>query len=595
MKQFLITFGAVVAAMTMVLIGIPIFLFMMAAASIKPNVSGPLVVSVDLRAGLTDQSKESPFDFLTGGSGLSTIKVITRLKSASEDNNVKAVIIRLPEGGMSPAASEEIRDAVLGMKKAGKPVYAFSQGLYPDTSVIATYALGASSSELWFQPNASFQVTGMGYTDVFLKRAFDKYGITPAFEQRYEYKNAVNSYTQSDFTPAHREATLGYLGGIYNNMIATIAVDRKSTPDKIKQALESGPFGPDKAKQLGLISEIGQLTDLEEKAKKLGGDDTKIVDISAYKSSHKSSGSGDNLVAVISGEGAILTGGGNDDPFSSESLMGSDEIAGAFAQATKDEHVKAIVFRVSSPGGSDTASEQIADAVSKAQKAGKPVVISMGNYAASGGYWISAGADKIVSNPSTLTGSIGVYGGKMAIGEAASRFGVDFRDIGVGSEYAQAYTPAKDFTPTQKAAISGWIDGIYQSFITRVAKGRKLSVEQVHEIAKGRVWTGSQALERKLVDKTGGYFTAITEAKALAKLGDAKVKVVNYSSDNGSPFGATSKMWASLKAGLKALSFLGWAMSDPKAEMFIDKVSYERTRAQGNVVLADHAIVAVAE
>jgi protease-4 len=584
MKQFLITLAAVITAMIVVFIGIPVMLIAMAASSSGPKHHGNVVVSIDLRGGLSDQSRSGPFDFLTGSS-LSTMKIVSSLHSMADDPNVKAVIIRLPEGGMAPAAAEEIRAGIRYVRAANKPVLAHSQGLYPDTMVAASYMVGAASSEMWMQPNASFQVTGMGTTNLFLKRAFDKYGIKASFEQRYEYKNAVNQYLYDDYTPAHREATLSWMGSIYDNMIKNVAEDRKSTQEAIKTILEAGPYGADEAKAKGLITKIGQLSEMEIAAKKLGGDKTEIIDISDYSSTHKKPAKGQAVIAVINGEGAILTGTDTGGGFNEESMMASDVVSKAFDSAIKDKNVKAIVFRVSSPGGSDTASEQIADAIERAKAAKKPVIISMGNYAASGGYWISAGATKIVSNPSTLTGSIGVYGGKMAIGDAASRFGLDFRDIGVGSDYALAYSEAQDFSPKQRATIAGWIDHIYNSFVARVAKGRNIPEARVREIAKGRVWTGEQALGLKLVDKLGGFYVAVDEAKAAAKLGKDSVKIVEYSADS-SPFG---KFGASVKAtmrGMKALSFIGWAMSDPKAEMVIERMKTERLHANGANVYA---------
>lgn len=587
MKQFLITLGAVLVAMFIMMIGIPIMLVASVIASSEPKPKSNVVVSIDLRDGLTDQSPDNPLAFLTGDS-LSTMKIVTTMHAIADDPNVKAVVIRLPEGGMAPAASEEVRSAIRYVRAAGKPVLAHSQGLYPSTMVMASYMVGASSTELWLQPTASFQVTGMGTTSLFMKRAFDKYGLKASFEQRQEYKNAVNPYLHDDYTPAHREATLSWMGSIYDNMIKNVAEDRKSTPEKIKATLEAGPYGADQAKSLGLISHIGQVSEMEAAAKKYGDENTEIIDISEYTSGHKTSGSGSNVIAVINGEGAITTGGATSDGFGSESMMGSDAISAAFDAAIKDKNVKAIVFRVSSPGGSDTASDQIGDAVSRAQKAGKPVVISMGNYAASGGYWVSAGADKIVSNPSTLTGSIGVYGGKIAIGEAAARFGLDFRDIGIGSEHALTYSEAQDFSPKQRANVAAWIDRIYDNFVNRVAKGRKLPVERVKEIAKGRVWTGQQAHGLKLVDRLGGFYDAVDEAKALAKLGktEARVEVYTGAKKGWGAFGASAH---ALMRGFKALSFLGWAMSDPKAEMVMHKVRQERLNSHGAMVIEGDA------
>ncbi|MBW8882879.1 MAG: S49 family peptidase, partial [Asticcacaulis sp.] len=376
----------------------------------------------------------------------------TTLHRAADDPHVKAVFIRLPEGGMSPAAAEEIRNAVIYVRRASKPVIAHSQGLYHDTMVVSSYMLGSAASELWMQPRSSLQVTGISTSTMSLKDAFDKYGITAQYEQRAEFKNAVNPYLYNDYTPAHREATLSWMNSIYQSMLSNIAHDRRTDQAALQTTLEAGPYSAEQALDLGLINHLGQVHDAQEAALKRGTD-AKLVDLRDYERTLLPETKGD-VVAVIDGEGAIMTGKSGGRGFGSEKTMMSDDISDAFYAAIKDNNVKAIVFRVSSPGGSDTASEQIATAMKAAKEAGKPVVVSMGDYAASGGYWISSGASAIVANPSTLTGSIGVFGGKFAIGDALSRFGIDIRDISVGGDYSQAFSEAKGFSPQERAALS---------------------------------------------------------------------------------------------------------------------------------------------
>lgn len=582
MKQFLITLTAAIVALIIVLVALPIGLIALVASS-RPHANGNIVVSLDLRDKMTDQSRSAPFDFLTG-KNMSTLEIVQTLHRAADDSHVKAVFIRLPEGGMSPAAAEEIRDAIIYVRRASKPVIAHSQGLYPDTMVVSTYMLGSAASELWMQPRASFQVTGISTSTMFMKRAFDKFGVQAQYEQRYEFKNAVNPYLYDDYTPAHREATLSWMDSIYQSMLSNIAHDRRIDQAKLQQTLQAGPYGAEQALDLGLITHLGQVHDAEEAAKKRGDDKTEVVDLRDYERSLDPQVGGETI-AVIDGEGAIMTGKGGGG-FGSSPTMLSDDISNAFYTAAKDPKVRAIVFRVSSPGGSDTASEQIANAMQTAKEAGKPVVVSMGEYAASGGYWVSSGASSIVADPSTLTGSIGVFGGKFAIGDALSRFGIDIRDISVGGDYSSAFSEAKGFTPEQRAALSSWIDQIYNGFIVHVASGRNIPVEQVQQIAKGRVWTGQQALGLHLVDKTGGFYDAVDEAKRLAKIDAATdVQLVNYDNRSGK-FGGFGNSVQMAMSGLKTLSFLGWAMQDPKAEAAMNAVADERLREEGATVMA---------
>jgi protease-4 len=585
MKQFLITLTAAIVALLIVLVALPVSLVVILANS-KPHTNGDVVVSLDLRDKMTDQTRTQPFDFLTGKT-MSTLEIVETLHRAADDVHVKAVFIRLPEGGMSPAAAEEIRDAIIYVRRASKPVIAHSQGLYPDTMVVASYMLGSAASELWMQPRASFQVTGISTNTMFMKRAFDKFGVQAQYEQRYEFKNAVNPYLYDDYTPAHREATLSWMDSIYQSMLTNIAHDRRIDQAKLQQTLEAGPYGAEQALDLGLITHLGQVHDAQTAALKRGDDKTQMVDIRDYERSLDAQVGGDTI-AVIDGEGAIMTGKGGGG-FGSSPTMLSDDISNAFYAAAKDPKVRAIVFRVSSPGGSDTASEQIANAMQAAKEAGKPVVVSMGEYAASGGYWVSSGASSIIANPSTLTGSIGVFGGKFAFGDALSRYGIDIRDISVGGDYSSAFSEAKGFSPAQRAALSSWIDQIYNGFIVHVASGRNIPVEQVQQIAKGRVWTGQQAVGLHLVDKTGGFYDAVDEAKRLAKIdAGADVQLINYD-NKGGKFGGLGDNVQMAMSGLKTLSFLGWAMQDPKAEAAMNAVADERLREEGATVMAPKA------
>src|SRR6185312_14736178 len=246
-------------------------------------------------------------------------------------------------------------------------------------------------------------------------------------------------------------------------------------------------------------------------------------------------------VAIIEAEGDIVDGkdqGGN--PFRGGSSIYADDLSDAFYDAIKAKDVKAIVLRLNSPGGSDTASEEILAAIRAAKAAGKPVVVSMGTYGASGGYWIASEASAIVAQPSTLTGSIGVFGGKFALGPALAKYGVDVRQLSVGGQYAGGFGIGQEFTPQQRAAFAHWMDRIYDNFVQRVAAGRKLSPERVREIAKGHVWTGVQAKDLGLVDRIGGFYDAVDTAKTLAHItGEARLKRM---SPNGSPLEAIQKM-----------------------------------------------------
>ncbi|MFI4951235.1 MAG: signal peptide peptidase SppA, partial [Caulobacterales bacterium] len=540
---------------------------------------------LDLRDPLTDQSPQSPLAGFTRR-GHSAMSIVEGLRRAEKDDRVKGVLVRLPEGGIEPGLADEIGGAIRHFRATGKPIIAHSQGIYPSGATTATYMLGAATGELWMQPGASFQVTGISNEDLFFKRAFDRFGVKADYEQRYQYKNAVNGYLYDDYTPAHREAELSWLGSVYATDVAAAAADRKLDPAALKTTLEAGPYLSDDAQRLRLIDRQGQVREAQEALIKRAGTEAQMVDFEDYAHGRQPRERGlGPAIAVIEAEGDIVDGkdqGGN--PFRGGSSIYADDTADAFYDAIKAKDVKAIVFRLNSPGGSDTASEEILAAIRAAKAAGKPVVVSMGTYGASGGYWVSSEASAIVAQPSTLTGSIGVFGGKFALGPALAKYGVDVRQLGVGGPYAGAFGMGQEFTPGQRAAFAHWMDRIYDNFVARVAEGRKLSPDQVRAIAKGHVWTGAQAKTLGLVDQIGGFYDAVDRAKALAHIsGEARLKRM---SPNGSPFEALQKMLGVSASSARTLAAAAWVFGDPRAQGILDDLAQERLRSQGAMVLA---------
>jgi len=415
MKQFLITIAGVFLGLALFFIGVPLLLVAYVAASTAPApVVGRNVLVLDLREGISDQDPRDPFSLFTGKT-LSVMGIEQTLRRAAADDHVGGLFVRLPEAGIAPASADELRGAFLRFRAAKKPILAYSQGLYASGMVTSTYELAAASGDVWMQPSSQFQVTGMARDDIFFKRFFDKHDIKPDFQQRNQYKTAINGYLYSDYTLAHRESELSWMGSVYDTALGFAATDRKRPEIAIKTSLEAGPYSAEDALAKGLIDRVGTLHAAGLAIRKLAGDDATLMKFADYEKSQTTDGSG-STVAVISLEGAIMTGsgGGAPNPFGGETTVRSDDITRAFRAAIDDDAVKAIVFRVSSPGGSDTASEQILDAVREARAAGKPVVVSMGTYGASGGYWISSQANEIVAQLSTLTGSIGVFGGTFA-------------------------------------------------------------------------------------------------------------------------------------------------------------------------------------
>jgi len=589
MKQFLLTIAGVFFGLVLFVIVVPTLLIVAAVSGSRP---APLpahsVLNLDLRGGLTDQEPQDGLAIFSGRA-LSVMGIEETLRRASTDSNVGGLFVRLPEGGMTPAAADELRLAFQRFRAAGKPILAYSQGLYPQGVVTSTYELGAASGDLWMQPSASFQAVGLAQEDVFFKDFFDKYAITPDFQQRYQYKNAINGYLYNDYTPAHREAELSWMGSIYATSLAAAATDRKLAPDALKATLEAGPYSAEEAKAKGLVDNVGEVKEAQDAILKSAGGGAKLVDFSEYatraRAKRASAFSSAPTIALIQAEGDIVTGtGGRSSPLSNSRSIYADDLAQAFYNAIDDKNVKAIVFRLSSPGGSDTASEEILSAVRAAKAAGKPVVVSMGDYGASGGYWVSSQANEIVAEPSTLTGSIGVFGGKFAIGPALAKFGVDMRGLKVGGDYADAFGAGAPMTAAQRTAFSAWMDRIYNGFVARVAEGRRMTTQQVDAVAKGHVWTGAQAKGLGLVDSLGGFPQAIERAKALAHIsGEARLKSFTAAPN---PFAALARLFGASADSARLMTAASELAHDPEAQAVLQSLHDARLRQQGATVLA---------
>ena len=523
MRQFFITMAGTIAGIFgffILLILIFMFFGLLGALSSVGEKTPDKVLTLDLRTPMIDHSiGESLF----GESRKSVVDTVYALNRAKKDKSVKGVFIRAENFGMAPASAEELRLALLDFKTSDKFVIAHAQG-FESTSLMSYQAVSAAD-EIWMQDTTGFAVSGMRSESEFFGGVMEKFDADPEFFQFHEYKNAVNSYTRKDFTEAHREATTSYLTSIYDNAVAQIAEDRSMTVPGLSQVLSAAPHSAETALEAGMVDKLGQLEEAKDYIrKKVGDDKIAFTKISSYG---PGTTTGKNTIAFIGGQGAVLPGKSSGGSLFSQGItMGGDTVSAGFDAAIKDKKVKAIVFRVSSPGGSPAASDQILAAADRARDAGKPVIISMGQYAASGGYYVAAHADHIVALPQTITGSIGVFGGKIALEGTFDKVGYNIEGITVGGEYAGVYSVDTPFSPSQAEAYRGQLQDIYDDFTTRVANGRDLPLERVKEIAKGRVWTGAQAKDIGLVDELGGIMTAIDAAKKLAEIdADEKVRI----------------------------------------------------------------------
>jgi protease-4 len=466
---------------------------------------------------LPDYVPDDPLRKFFGGSDQSLTDLILQFKKAKVDKRIKVIIVDIKMSGAGWGKSEEIRDAIADFRSSGKPVYA-----YLEYGMNKEYYIASACDKIYLAPPGELFINGLAADVMFFRGSLDKLGIYPDIYQIGKYKSAGDIFTRKDMSDAHREFMNSLLDDLFNRYVDAIAKGRGKTPEQVRAIIDDAPYGAPKAKDAGLIDGVGYKDELEKELKtKLGykeSDQLRMVKSSAYKEVEPESLGLDEgeKIAVIYATGDIGSGQSENSPGGSQSI-GSDTLSKAINDAREDKSIKAIVIRVDSPGGSGLASDIIWHAVAAAKEK-KPVVISMSDVAASGGYYISASASKIIAQPSTITGSIGVVAGKPVM-----RGFYDW--LGISNEYilrgknAGMFRETEKFTPEERAKFEDWIKTTYYNdFIPKVAQGRNKDAAYIDSIGQGRVWTGAQGRERGLVDEFGGLDRAVEVAKELAKI-----------------------------------------------------------------------------
>ncbi|OBH38214.1 signal peptide peptidase SppA [Mycobacterium sp. E342] len=499
------------------------------------------VLELDLRSAPPEATGFDPLAIFTGGKPMALRDAVAAIHRAAEDPRVAGLIARVQLAASPPAAVQELREAITAFS-AAKPSLAWAE-TYPGT---LSYYLASAFGEVWMQPSGSVGLIGFASNATFLRDAFDKAGIEPQFVARGQYKSWANRFTEHGFTTAHREAVTRMLESLQEQAWQAIADSRKLEPGTLDALADRAPLLRDDAVAAGLLDRIGFRDEAYARIAEMVGvkdvsDDTDPprLYLTRYAAAARPRLTPPKppvpgrrpkpTLAVITLDGMIVDGRGGPGflPFGA-TTAGGDTMGAALREAAADDSVSAIVLRVNSPGGTITASESIWREVSRARKRGKPVVASMGAVAASGGYYVSMGADVIIANPATVTGSIGVIIGKLVIRDLLERLGVGSDTVRTNAN-ADAWSIDAPFTPEQQAHREAEADLFYADFVRRVAEARNLTAEAVDRVAQGRIWTGADALKHGLVDELGGFRTAVRRAKVLAGLDvDSEVRVVSY-------------------------------------------------------------------
>jgi protease-4 len=459
------------------------------------------------------------------GTRMPTVRaIVANLRKAKSDPRVRALLLK-PTGFDSPywAKVQEIRDAVVDFKKSGKPVYA-----YLEYGGNREYYLATAADKVFLLPTSALNLSGIATYQLFLRGTLDKIGAYPDLHHIGDYKTASNTFTEKGYTRAHKEMDVALTRDLYEQLVRGVAEGRRKSDADVRRLLDEGPFLPEDALRAGLVDDVAYEDQVETKLgnhdrdQRLDGDD------------YARTGSALGLtrgprIAVIYVAGTITSGKSGYDPING-AIVGSETLIEHIRQVRRDGSVRAIVVRIDSPGGSAAASDAIWRELMRArnERSDRPLVASMSDLAASGGYYVAMPAQVIVAQPSTLTGSIGIFGGKIVTGGVYGKLGANIESTSIG-KHAELDSPARPFNADEVKKLQEQLQAFYDQFVEKVAQSRHSQPEKIDALAQGRVWTGRQAQQNGLVDELGGLDAAIAVAKQRAKIpADSDVEVVVY-------------------------------------------------------------------
>jgi protease-4 len=498
---------------------------------LRQRQTAPLILELDLTDGLPEGPLTDPLAAIMARRKVRLPDVIEGLRRARRDDRVRALVVKVGGGRIGLARMQELREAICGFRESGKLAVAWAETFGEFIQGNVPYYLATAFDRIYLQPSGSVGLTGVAVEQVFLHDALAKIGISFQSGKRSEYKSAADQLTERGFTGPAREAAERLTASVAEQLSAAIAERRGKTLEQARALLDHGPFLAEEALSEGLVDALSYRDEVYANVRKEAGAGAILQYLVRYQRSHmlaqqarRLPNRSDRFVAVIYASGPIKQGRTSRSPLGG-SAMGSDTVAAALRSAMSDERVRAVLLRVNSPGGSAIASDTIWREVVRVRAAGKPVVVSMSDVAASGGYYIAMAADVIVAQPGTITGSIGVILGKPVFADALERAGITTDSVAVGTG-ATMFAPTHPFTQDEWDRINTWLDAIYRDFTQKAAEGRRMPLERVHELARGRVWTGADAAAHGLVDELGGMAAAAEIARRRAGLpADAPLRV----------------------------------------------------------------------
>jgi len=471
----------------------------------------PVVLRFDVPSQINEcelPGRSFPFAALRG-TNPTLFEIERAIRHAAVDDDVRALVLHIDGIDWGWAKIAEMREAVRAFRRTGKPVYAdLSAGGERE------YLLASAAGRICSPPGALLSIDGLAATALFFRGTLDKLGIKPNFGHAGIYKSAVESYTRNDLSPPAREALDAVLDDDYGILVDTLAAARHVSPDSMRALIDGGPYDAPDARAAGLVDTLMYAADVDSMARRRGSKRLGTISMSRYLDQLDEGGMGPHIGLVVAS--GTIADGKSRETASDGRVAGAETVIDALHDARTRRAIRAIVLRIDSPGGEGPASDAIWREVEHCRRA-KPVIVSMGDYAASGGYFIAMGARDIIAEPATLTGSIGVFGGKFNILGLLRKFGLNVETISRG-RHAEMLSPYTDFTPEEEARFQRHLDSFYQVFVGRVATARKMTPSAVDSIGQGRVWTGHAASKLGLVDGLGGLEEAISLARRRAKI-----------------------------------------------------------------------------
>jgi protease IV len=488
--------------------------------------TAPLILELDLSEGVAE---EPPADVLSAVLAMRRPRladVLDGLRRAGADDKVRALVVKIGGRPIGFARVQELRSAIAAFRRSGKTTVAWAETYGEFGPGNTAYYLATAFERVWLQPSGDVGLTGLSLEQWFLRGTMDKLGLEYEVSKRHEYKNAADRLTEQGFTGPAREALEQLASSLTGQITEAVAERLAISPEQARMLIDNGPYVAEEAVELRLVDALGYRDEVYDDVRKSAGPDAHLLYLARYQRSRalaerarKLPERGADMIALIYAAGPIRRGRSGRGPMSG-GAMGSDTVSAALRTAAADRRVRAIVLRVNSPGGSYVASDTIWREVVRTRQAGTPIVVSMGDVAASGGYYISMAADEIVAQPGTITGSIGVLSGKPVTSSLLERVGITTDSVTVGA-HADMFSTTRPFSEEEWAKVNSWLDRIYADFTGKVALGRDMTPERVHEIARGRVWTGADAAAVGLVDHLGGLDDAIALARRKAGLPDS--------------------------------------------------------------------------